>query len=90
MPQGKVQFVGAELYFENLCLERKGLETYPSLDKAVVFLEVPDIQQVIQTVGRERILQSDLEDKTRQPWAVLHDPEGHNVILSQGKRGGRR
>jgi catechol 2,3-dioxygenase-like lactoylglutathione lyase family enzyme len=26
-----------------ICLERKGAESYPSHDKAVVFLEVPDL-----------------------------------------------
>lgn len=66
-----------------LCLERRGLETYPSQDKAVVFLEVADLKQIIAALGRDRILMSEVDATHRQPWAVLHDPEGYNVILLQ-------
>ena len=69
-----------------LCLERKGLETYPSENKAVVFLEVADVQQAIEAVGNG-ILQIAL-DGPQGPWAVMHDPEGHNVILLQAKEKG--
>ncbi|HEY6250782.1 MAG TPA: VOC family protein [Candidatus Angelobacter sp.] len=102
------QFVGVELYFEDLdrarrfyvetlglevsderqghyakfnsgngfiCLERKGSESYPSKDKAVLFFEVPDIDAAIAAVGKDRVIQS------AQGWAVLHDPEGHNILL---------
>jgi predicted enzyme related to lactoylglutathione lyase len=74
------QFVGVELYFENLepakrfyietlglevsdervghhakfdagagfvCLERKGTESHPSQDKAVLFFEVPNLRSAI-------------------------------------------
>lgn len=68
-----------------LCLERKGLENYPSVNKAVVFLEVPDVRQAIETVGKARILKAEVDSAERTPWAVLHDPEGHNVILLQAK-----
>jgi predicted enzyme related to lactoylglutathione lyase len=68
-----------------LCLERKGSESYPSLDKAVVFLEVPDLAATVAAIGRDRLLQHEAPAEGRIPWAVLHDPEGHNVILLQAK-----
>lgn len=113
MTENPAQFVGVELYFENLqkarefyvetlglaiseeqpghharfdskagfiCLEQKGVESYPSRDKAVLFFEVPDLPVVIQAIGREKIVQSE------PGWAVLHDPEGHNVLLLQRSR----
>jgi predicted enzyme related to lactoylglutathione lyase len=62
-----------------LCLERKGSESYPSRDKAVLFFQVPDLGAAISAIGQDQIVQS-------QPgWAVVHDPEGHNVLLLQGK-----
>jgi predicted enzyme related to lactoylglutathione lyase len=63
-----------------ICLERKGVESYPSQDKAVVFFEVADLEAAINTIGPEKILQSEAN------WAVLHDPEGHNVLLLQSSR----
>jgi predicted enzyme related to lactoylglutathione lyase len=66
-----------------LCLERKGSESYPSADKAVVFIEVGNLDAIVQTLG-DRILQSGSRTPGEAPtWAVLHDPEGHNVILMQ-------
>ncbi len=70
-----------------ICLERKGVESYPSHDKAVVFLEVSDLQATIKAVGPDRFLQHEQGVEGRVPWAVLHDPEGHNVILLQAKPG---
>ena len=67
-----------------LCVERKGSESYPSRDKAVVFFEVPDLDAMIQRLGRERFAQ--IEEKGPQRWAVLHDPEGHNVLLLEQRR----
>ena len=58
-----------------VCLERKGVESYPSQDKAVLFFEVPDLRSAIEAIGVERIVQSE------RTWAVMHDPEGHNVLL---------
>jgi predicted enzyme related to lactoylglutathione lyase len=58
-----------------LCLERTGSESYPSRDKAVLFFEVTDLQAAIAAIGRDRFVQ------TESHWAVLHDPEGHNVLL---------
>ncbi|HYU47652.1 MAG TPA: VOC family protein [Terriglobales bacterium] len=60
-----------------VCLERKGAESYPSKDKAVLFFEVPDLRAAIAAIGEDRLLQ-------REPaWAVMHDPEGHNILLLQ-------
>ena len=65
-----------------LCLERKGAESYPSRDKAVVFLEVSDVEAAVAAIGREHVVH--FEPATSGgPWAVLHDPEGHNVLLLQ-------
>lgn len=58
-----------------VCLERKGAESYPSRDKAVLFFEVPDLDAAITKIGEHRILQRE------EQWAVLHDPEGHNILL---------
>jgi predicted enzyme related to lactoylglutathione lyase len=108
MERIQAQFVGVELYFENLetakkfyvetmglkvsdeqvghhakfdgsagfvCLERKGSESYPSRDKAVLFFEVPNVKSAIAAIGQDRLVQSETT------WAVLHDPEGHNILL---------
>jgi len=69
-----------------LCLECKGAESYPSRDKAVVFVEVPDLQATVERLG-ERILQFEPGSPGRQAWALLHDPEGHNVLLLQSSGG---
>jgi predicted enzyme related to lactoylglutathione lyase len=60
-----------------ICLECKGVESYPSYDKAVLFFEVEDLPATIAAIGR------DLFVKVEAAWAVLHDPEGHNVLLLQ-------
>lgn len=67
-----------------LCLEQKGGETYPSRDKAVVFFEVDDLQSTIQAIGPQLIVRSEPQAGPGTPaWAVLHDPEGHNILLLQ-------
>jgi len=58
-----------------ICLERKGADSYPSGDKPVLFFQVADLEAAIHTIGRDRIVESDAQ------WAVLHDPEGHNILL---------
>lgn len=63
-----------------VCLERKGSENYPSNDKAVLFFEVPDLKKAIKAIGENRLVQSE------KSWAVLHDPEGHNIVLTQRPR----
>src|SRR5690348_14107830 len=72
-----------------LCLERKGVESYPSHDKAVVFIEVQDIEAMIEKIGHERVLHVERRADSKGPaWAVLHDPEGHNILLLQAKERG--
>jgi predicted enzyme related to lactoylglutathione lyase len=60
-----------------VCLERKGSESYPSRDKAVLFFEAGNLQAAVERIGREHVLQEG------SGWAVLHDPEGHNILLLQ-------
>ncbi len=69
-----------------ICLERKGSENYPSRDKAVLFFEVPDLEAAIVRIGRERLVRSALEAAPRGRWAVLNDPEGHNILLLERRR----
>ncbi len=65
-----------------LCIEKKGAENYPSRDKAVIFLEVPSVQDAVEAIGQERFVHVDRgAEGTAQPWAVLHDTEGHSVLL---------
>ncbi len=65
-----------------VCLESKGSESYPSRDKAVIFLEVSNLADAVRSIAVERILEmTPYGDGRRRPWAVLHDPEGHNVVL---------
>lgn len=60
-----------------VCLERKGAESYPSKDKAVLFFETADLKSAVEAVGQDRFVHAEAT------WAVLHDPEGHNVLLIQ-------
>lgn len=60
-----------------VCLERKGAEAYPSKDKAVLFFETANLQSAVEAVGPDKFVH------TEATWAVLHDPEGHNVLLLQ-------
>ena len=60
-----------------VCLERKGSENYPSQDKAVLFFEVADVAAAVKNMGEEHFV------RVEASWAVLHDPEGHNVLLLQ-------
>ena len=62
-----------------VCLERKGSEQYTSRDKAVLFFEVEDLAAAQQRIGPERFVHS------APGWAVLHDPEGYNVLLLERK-----
>jgi len=77
-----VQFDGGPTF---LCLEKKGVESYPSHDKAVVFFEVDDLQAAVDAIGRARFVGSGKDETGRLSWAVLHDPEGHNVLLLRSK-----
>jgi predicted enzyme related to lactoylglutathione lyase len=74
-----------------LCLEKKGAEDYPSRDKAVVFLEVPSVETAVAVLGQDRIVKYESGSRgTRSSWAVLHDPEGHNVLLLEARRKSHR
>lgn len=65
-------------------IERKGEEPGASAAEVGVFLEVSDLQATIDSIGRDRILYIESTGEgQRPPWAVLHDPEGHNVVLVQ-------
>jgi predicted enzyme related to lactoylglutathione lyase len=65
-----------------VCLEHKGSESYPSRDKAVVFLEVSNLADAVRCVGEEQIVAKKLQGEgRRRPWAALHDPEGYNIVL---------
>lgn len=64
-----------------ICLERKGVENYPSADKAVLFLEVPDVRVAVERVGVACVLRSELT--VAEPWAAVRDPEGHTIVLIQ-------
>ena len=60
-----------------VCLELKGVESYPSVDKAVLFFEVPDLKTAVATIGEKWLVHAE------SAWAAMHDPEGHNIILLQ-------
>ena len=60
-----------------VCLECKGSEQYPSRDKAVLFLK--------WKASRRRPSGPDRFVHNADGWAVLHDPEGHNVLLLERK-----
>jgi len=72
---GRYAKFGGEVGF--VCLEKKGAENYPSKDKAVLFFEVSDLKSAIEAIGQDKIV------KSEATWAVLHDPEGHNLLLLQ-------
>jgi predicted enzyme related to lactoylglutathione lyase len=62
-----------------ICLERQGVEEYPSAEKAVLFLEVTHLSQAIERIGADRVIMRGRRGS--DAWAVLHDPEGHNILL---------
>ncbi|HKB54584.1 MAG TPA: VOC family protein [Ramlibacter sp.] len=67
-----------------VCLERKGLEHYPSANKAVVFLEVPSVRVAVERIGAPYVVRSDVMGP--RPWAAVRDPEGHTVLLLERPR----
>ena len=73
-PQRYAKFSGGAGF---VYLERKGSESYPSQDKAVLFFEVSDLQAAINAIGKQLFVER------QEKWAVLHEPEGHNVLLLQ-------
>jgi hypothetical protein len=70
-----------------LCLERKNAESYPSRDKAAAFLEVADLAAAVKKIGSGRFVHIESRGQRDRPsWAVLHDPEGHNILFLQAKK----
>jgi predicted enzyme related to lactoylglutathione lyase len=65
-----------------VCLECRGVEDYPSADKAVLFLEVTNLSQAIVRIGADRVIERG--HRGSHAWAVLQDPEGHNILLLEG------
>ena len=60
-----------------ISLKRRRSELYPSEDKAVLLFEVPDLETAITGISQSKVVQ-------KEPGgAVLHDPEGHNILLLQ-------
>jgi predicted enzyme related to lactoylglutathione lyase len=83
-PGHHAQFAAGNAF---LCLERRGAENYPSADKAVLFFEVPNLAATIKSLGRKRILHHEPKSAQSRPaWAVLHDPEGRNILLLQSQK----
>jgi catechol 2,3-dioxygenase-like lactoylglutathione lyase family enzyme len=74
-----VKFAVGEAF---LCMEKSGSENYPSRDKAVIFLEVDDLAATVSSIGRDRFVTCE----PNSGWAVLHDPDRHNVLLLQKVR----
>jgi predicted enzyme related to lactoylglutathione lyase len=68
-----------------LCAERKGVEDFPSADKAVVFIEVADLRRTVASIGSQGLVRSELH--APRPWAAVRDPEGHTVLLLQASDG---
>ena len=68
-----------------LCLEAKGLETYPSADKAVLFFRVPDLEAALAPIPQNSVAQIERNDSP--PWAAIRDPEGHTVLLLEAPKG---
>ncbi len=62
-----------------VCLERKGSEQYTSRENSVQNYEVEDLAAARKAIGEDRFVHS------ADGWAVLHDPEGYNVLLLEIK-----
>ena len=89
--EGAGHFVQFDAGSGFVCLERKGSENYPSQDKAVLFFEVADLAATVESLGRERVVRYEPQGGARRtPWAVLHDPEGHNILLLQAAKRAKR
>lgn len=58
-----------------VCLETKGSKSYPSRDRAVLFFGVHDLRAAVTAIRPHRFVRSEPHG------AVLHDPEGHNILL---------
>jgi len=45
-------------------------------------LEVSNLSEALERVGPDRVIRRGARGSSA--WAVLHDPEGHNILLIQG------
>ena len=73
-----------------ICVERKGSESYPSQDKAVLFFEVENLAAALQSIGPVRVVQSSTPQRKGSAWAVIHDPEGHNILLLESQNAAKK
>lgn len=57
----------------------------------MLFFEVSELEAAVQSLGRERIVRYEPQGGAgRSPWAVLHDTEGHNILLLQAAKRRKR
>jgi predicted enzyme related to lactoylglutathione lyase len=77
-PTHHAKFGAADAF---VCLERKGLEDYPSADKAVLFLQVGNVGHAVERIDPSHVIRA--ETRGPKPWAAIRDPEGHTVLLVQ-------
>jgi len=62
---------------------REWKNTLPAI-KPCIFLEVADVRSAGERLGKEKVVHFDVGNAHGgSPWAVLHDPEGQNVLLLQ-------
>lgn len=52
----------------------------------MLFFEVPNLRRTLERIGAGRVVGAELDEPSR--WAVLHDPEGHNILLLEAKPAG--
>lgn len=77
-PDHHAKFTAGDAF---VCTEKKGVEDYASADKAVLFLEVPNVRQAVDRIGPPHVVRAELSSP--KPWAAVRDPEGHTVLLLQ-------
>jgi catechol 2,3-dioxygenase-like lactoylglutathione lyase family enzyme len=71
-----------------VCLEKKGVENYPSANKAVLFIGVADLRRAGEALGTDHIVR--YEPTADRSSAVIHDPEGHNILLVEADANAKR
>ena len=50
----------------------------------MLFFEVSNLVVIVDRIGRDRFAKVELEITT--PWAVLPDPDSHNVLLLHNRK----
>ena len=63
-----------------ICLERKGSEAYPSKDKAVLFIEVPELKSAIAAIGPEKLV------RVETTWAGCTIPRRTTCFCCRNQR----